>query len=363
MNQEIVSFRKDSPEVNLILMGGLLTRYGEKWSALPREVSSNPDGIESVVFEIIRPHEIVRPSFFKIWGNALRLEGLVFTLLPGLMVLLFGLLQSWTPSWILGGLSFFGILFLHLAVNLLNDVEDHLKLLDLPGTISGSGVLQRGWFNARFLRRLGVGSLVLGVLLGVPAVLHSPGLLLVIALLGLAGVVGYSNRPFSLKYKAFGELSIFLLLGPFLSVGYAIAFFGHFAPALIFLGFCFGFLAWAVHHVDHLSHFARDEARGIKTLATSLGFRAARVLLILIYGGAFASLGAAVLFYRLPIYIALAALLVLPWVAQLVIRVFKASGPSSALLGSVKLSAIRIYLASGILVSVGLVSGLLLKFV
>lgn len=354
MNQEIISLRKDSSEINRILLDGLVTRYGEKWAALPREVSSNPDGIESVVFEIIRPHEIVRPSFFQVWANAMRLEDLVFTLVPGLMVLLYGLSQNWNLQWILGGLSFLGILLLHLAVNLLNDVEDHLKLLDLPGTVSGSGVLQRGWLNARFLKRVGLVALSCGVLLGIPAVLNSPAILLGIAVMGAAGVAGYSNRPFSIKYRVYGEFSILLLLGPLLSVGYSIAFFGKFSLALVFLGLSAGFLAWAIHHAGHISHILRDETRGTRTVATALGFRNSRVLLVLIYLGAYSSLGVAVGFYHLSIYAGLLGLAVVPWVVKLVLRIFRASGPSSALLSSVKKSAAQIYFWSGLLISLGL---------
>ena len=354
MNQEIISVRRLSPESKKILWTGQITHYGESWAALPREVSSNAEGIESIVFEVVRAQDILRPHSTVLWTRSFRLGTLVLTFFPGLAVLFYGLGLQWSPNWVVGGLAFLGILVLHAAVNLLNDVQDHLKLIDLPGTVSGSGVLQRGWVSAKFLNQLGMSLLGLGILLGTPAVLHSPGLLAGIALIGVLGVSGYSNKPFSLKYKAFGEISIFLLLGPLLFVGYSLAFFNQVNWVLFAMGCFSGLLAWAIYLSDHISHILRDERIGIKTLASRLGFQKARRLLIALYFCAGLTLVLTNLFQGISVYcVGLVCLSAVPFYT-LLRKLTRASGPSSALLGDSKRLALNVYIYGMSLFSLGL---------
>ena len=354
MNQEILSLRKDSAELNQVLLRGTVTRYGETWLALPRETVANPDGIEAVIFEIVRSDGMTKPGFFRRWAQAIRIESLTMTLMPGVTLISYGLFRGWDPHWAVGILALVGVLFFHISVNLLNDVEDHLRLLDLPKKLSGSGVIQKGWFSARALRLRGFTILSLGVLLGLPAVVQAPHILFSVGAFGALGVIGYSNQPFAMKYRALGDYCIFLLLGPLLAIGYSGAFFQRYDAGALCLGLFFGFLAWAIHHLAHIPQIPSDSGARVKTLASKIGFKKARHLLVALYSLAYACILGGVFLGVLPLrWTGGAALIVSPWIFRLILKVYRSSGPLSARLSSARSTASGLHFWLGVAVSIG----------
>ena len=226
MNPEILSVRTNAPELSGILLNGTAWQDGKNRVALPREKIYYSAEAGSVFFELIDPAKLVRPSLPRVLLRAMRPESLTKTLTPGLGVLFYGLLQKWSFDWRLGVLALLGAFFFQIAGNALNDAEDHIRLIDLPGhwtdgVTHGSGVIQKGWISARDMRRWGYLALTLGVLFGLPAVIVSPHLLVLVGGAGILGVLGYSNRPLGFKYRAFGDFLIFLLAGPLFTIGFS----------------------------------------------------------------------------------------------------------------------------------------------
>jgi 1,4-dihydroxy-2-naphthoate octaprenyltransferase len=356
VNQEIFSLRRDAPELRPVLIEGTILRHGESWAALPREVVANSNGTDSIVFELVRPECLIRPSFFKIWATAIRPLSLSMTFMPALSVLFYGLYREWDASFLMGILALIGVVFFQVAVHVLNDVEDHLRLIDLPGSLSGSGVLQKGWMSAKQLRQFGYLILICGVGLGLPAALSHPGTLFIIGGTGLFGVLGYSNRPFGIKYRVLGDSLLFVLLGPFLAIGFAEAAFGQFDFSILTLGLFFGFVAWAISHGNHLLHIDMDTCQSVPTWASRLGFKKARHIFAALYAVAYLCLFTGILFGSLPIWVGFASLVGIPVVGRLIRRVYRAAGPASALLGTLRGDTIKIHLLLGLLVCIGLLA-------
>src|SRR4051812_35880372 len=114
-------------------MTGNVTRHGESLIALPREVVSMDGVPDTILFELVRPEEVQKPAFLPIWFQAIRPRLLILALCPCLATFVYGFRhQSIILPWVVVS-AFFGAGFFQIAVNVLNDVEDHLRLIDLPG--------------------------------------------------------------------------------------------------------------------------------------------------------------------------------------------------------------------------------------
>ncbi|MBX9769148.1 MAG: prenyltransferase, partial [Bdellovibrionales bacterium] len=226
------------------------SRQGEN-VFLPREVIPGVTSQEDkVVFEkrVATPVPILRAYF-----QSLRAISLTATGAPCVAMLLLGHNLGWPIDIWKALAAVLGVLLLQIAVNVLNDIGDHLRLIDLPGTWGGSGVLQNGWLTVKDLRRLAVFAIILGGLLGLFALRDHlqlvGGAVICIAALG---TIGYSGRALQLKYRALGDITVWLLCGPALTIGFALAAFGEWNEIVIWMGALFGFLACGILHVNNL---------------------------------------------------------------------------------------------------------------
>lgn len=338
-------------------MDGVVSRHGEKWRAVPREVVSKAAGLDSVIFEILPFPNLNSPGLIRVWWYAIRPENLVQVLGPACAVLFYGFYKSWEISWALVVSSLLGTLLFQIAVNALNDVEDYLRLIDIPGTIRGQGILQKGWLSARQLRFFGFASLIFGGLCGLPAVIQYPSVLLGIGAIGFVGVFTFSNRPFGIKYRSFGDGVIFFLLGPLLTLGFSYAFFGQADFGTGLLGMFFGFLSFAVSHSGNWVDLEFDKNNQILTLAAFLGFQTSRVLIGVCYLLAFLSVLAGLGLGVFPWFVSV-ILAGIPAFISLIKKVSKASGPASPLLGSIKRDTVRLQIILSVLCCAGMVLGL-----
>lgn len=331
-----------------------MLRHGESWIALPREVVSGSKGVEAVVFEVMRSEAMILPSRLKIWWRASRPESYTLTLSPSLVIVFYGFCRGWEVSWIIGILAMLGALFFQISVNLFNDVEDHLRLIDLFGSQGGSRVIQNGWLNARQVKKQAYVALVLGGILGLPAVLSNPQIMLWIGGAAALGVIAYSNQPFGIKYRVLGGFAVFLLGGPLLAVGISQAVFGRLDWGVLNLGCFFGLVSLAVNHAGGFQNIEVDQARDHQTLASRFGFNSARHFFLLFYGLAFAGVFLGIHWGILPLVLGFAVCASLPWVVNLILTVYKASGPASALLVSVRKDTLRVHMVLGGAVILGL---------
>lgn len=263
-----------------VLLTGLIPNESGRWVAQKAEN-------DQVSFSQV---DGVRVSVLRAWLVSIRAISLTATLMPALACLMLLHSSGFKIDYWVSLLAILGLLLLQVAVNLLNDVGDYLKLIDLPNTPGGSGVIQQGWLTARQFQYAAWGALLLGCLCGLPALIKAPEGILFCGLLGVLGVLGYSGQPFNLKYRALGDVSVFLLCGPVLTMGMSYAATGNLQEGVLLLGGYFGFAAAAILNANNMSDIRVDEIRGVKTLASVLGFQWARHGQTLYYAMAFISL-------------------------------------------------------------------------
>ncbi len=326
-----------------MLWSGRVIANGESMVAIPTAAG------ETVRFELKREAELARPAMFAVWLQAIRAISLTATFTPCIAVVLYGMWRGYPVRPLEAVLAILGALLLQVSVNLSNDVEDHLRLIDLPGSLGGGGMIQKGWLSARSVSRVAKVTLVLGLLAGVPAFVRNPLELIAIGALAGLGTLGYSGWPFGLKYKALGDLAVFLMCGPCLTLGMSFAAFGRFDLGMIIVGLYFGLAAVGILHANNFQDMQIDRERGAMTVAHVLRRGGSRVYFAFLYVAAFASVGVGVAMRVLPVTAMLPIVIGGALATRLVLRVVRASDLGAPHLRLVRIEAAQTHLALGVL--------------
>lgn len=326
---EFITLTKDDPEFESYLLG----TFSRTHRALPVETYNATTARERVTFRLVPVEKVAAPAWWKAYFWSARPELFGLTLGPAVAAWLnhSHSLGAWTKwsSWF----ALLGLFFLHTAVFLINDVQDHVRGFDRLNRQRGSRVIQKGWARAADMKTWAWMNFALAILFGAPAFRNAPLELLaicVVAFFALAIVV----RNALTRWGAV-DLALLLLFGLLLTCGIALASFGEANIHDVFLGGALGALTVWVFQVRQFEDLFRAK---IETFRTFLGFRgfdrAKRLvilegLLLLILQPAVA------LALRVPlVFFALAPLVSIPLVLT-VQRFLRASSPlSSSLVGS-----------------------------
>jgi len=351
------SFREidlDSSLARDVLWHSQASFEGCSYLVLPRLIRSGAVQGDKLVVELFEPIQFKYPKKdFAFWMQTVRAVSLTATLTPGLAVLLMGLALGWPLNYGFFFLALLGVLCLQVAINVWNDVYDHMRLIDLPGTLGGSGIIQGGALNAKQLNLFAWSAFVVGVLSGVPILLVNPWFVLAIGVVAALGVLGYSGPILNLKYRALGDATVFLLCGPLLTAGFSLASFGVFNSQILWLGGYFGFAAMGILHSNNLQDILVDRARGARTLANALGFVRARYGMWFLYCSSWISLGMVFLIGSTSWIPFFATFLALPIAFKISRNAVMASGPESGLLGGIRIKTAQLHLLMGVLLCLG----------
>ncbi|GAC1344581.1 MAG: 1,4-dihydroxy-2-naphthoate octaprenyltransferase [Myxococcales bacterium] len=244
------------------------------------------------------------PGRAAVWLRALRLYSVTASVVPVAL----GVAVAWPLRDRLGLLLFVpailaGVL-LHLGTNLVNDLGDFEKGVDHEGALGGSGVLTGRMLTPRAVGRAAALCFAAAALIGVWLIAERGATLALLGAAGLVGGWGYTAGP-RYKYLGLGDAFVFVLMGPLMVLGGAVAVSGRagFAPALASIPI--GLLVTAILHANNVRDLEADQQSGLHTVAIWLGRAASlRYFAALVYGAYAAA-------------IALAATRVLPWASLL----------------------------------------------
>jgi 1,4-dihydroxy-2-naphthoate octaprenyltransferase len=234
----------------------------------------------NVLVELIPVAEWERPTFLVRWAHAIRIAYLMFSIFPLLLVFCRALSTENLPSLSHALLLFSSLILIHLGCNLWGEYEDHLRGVDSPEHLSGSGVVQKLWIPAIHLRNAGAALFLSGCLLGIILFVDLPlavvgGPLLWIGLLGALGAASYSGWPFHYKYFGFGEPIVFFLSGPVVTLGAALicTYDPKQLPWFFLASLPLSFLATLRLHGGNIQRVPVDTNAGVFTIARFMGFR------------------------------------------------------------------------------------------
>ena len=167
-----------------------------------------------------------------------------------------------------------GVVLCHAGGNVLNDYFDTKSGVDQPdsGTVKYrphpvlAGLMSQGAVLVEALTLLGLAAVI-----GMALALFRSMLIFWIALTGLLLTVFYTGRPINLKYRALGELVVFLIWGPLMFQGAYVAQAGVLSVKALVASVPFGVLVALVLFANNMRDIEQDGRTGIRTLATLLG--------------------------------------------------------------------------------------------
>ncbi|WII70695.1 prenyltransferase [Bdellovibrio sp. 22V] len=269
---ELITLSKNSPEFDSYLLG----TFAEDKRALPVQTLNVNSASETVTFRIVSTQGIKKPSALLVLLQTFKVRSFFFVLVPLFLVLTKNIVDQTMLDPLTTLIATVGVLLAFIAVNLRNDYMDHMKGVDRVLDRSGSRAIQNGWVTAAQVKSYSSVFLLLSILCAVPLVFAFPILAVVIAL-GLAiGVWAQFKKQNSFKYRIGGEVALFVMLGPLLTVGYQLAMGAPFDQESVWIGCVWG---WLVLFVVHLRNFVNilpsSQARFTNTV-TWLGFDKSR---------------------------------------------------------------------------------------
>jgi 1,4-dihydroxy-2-naphthoate octaprenyltransferase len=167
-------------------------------------------------------------------------------------------------------LTLIGAGVIHSAGNLVNDIFDYKEGIDRE-VIPVSGAIVRGLMTPQ-TAALGAAILVaVGVCIGLYFIVTVGIPVLWIGLAGTALAVFYTAPPFQLKYRAFGDLVIFLSFAVGISLGSWYVQTGHLSWTPAIWAVPQSMLVVGILHANNWRDIVRDSALGARSVAQLFG--------------------------------------------------------------------------------------------
>lgn len=189
--------------------------------------------------------------------------------------------ESGPISWPWFAVTVIGIVIFHAAANVINDYFDTKYHIDQPDSPTAkyrpqpiiSGLLSMRELYWEFVVLFAITS-VIGVITAYFRTYH----VLWIGLIGLLTSIFYTAGPVKFKYRALGEIAVFMMWGPLMIEGaYAVQRHALSMKAL-YISIPFGTLVALVLFANNMRDIAYDSRRNVKTLSIILGSEKSYIL-------------------------------------------------------------------------------------
>lgn len=277
---ELVVYAKKIPGVTLFRIRPTklyISDFTEEWK--PRAEIEFTDE----VMKLFQTELKTKFNFFKVAFKALRPFAFPATIAPVLL----GTFISPHVSIPLFILVFIGLILAHSAVNVLSDYFDYVRGVDTWRVLGSSRVLVDGLMKPKHHLLLGVVLLILSLAIGFYFVFAVDYRVLYFIIPGLILGIFYTAPPLGFKYRALGDLAVFLAFGPIMTLGVYFIQAREISWLPVILSIPIGLLTTAILHGNNFRDIKEDIEAGYKTLAGIIGAKASSyyytVLVLLAY--------------------------------------------------------------------------------
>ena len=260
-------------------------------------------------------------------------------------------LWAWAPfiAALIGAVS------LHAGTNILNEVYDVRKGIDVITSPRASHAIVKGRMSERTALRFAGFFFLVAILVGVYLIWLRGPAIIGLGLLGLIGGWGYTAPPLEYKNHALGVPIVFLLMGPLMVEGSYFAVSGQWSLTALVLSIPVGLLVAAILHGNEWRDIREDSRAGITTLSARIGRRWAHYGYVALVLGAYIVLALSVIAGILPAWTML-AILSLPFLAQVIRSAELGASGQARAIAMIDLQTARLHLAFGSLLVLGLVA-------
>lgn len=211
----------------------------------------------------------------KEWFFATRPWGYPASLIPALIIIsyvfyAYNMQQITDVNWWFGALAALGAAIYQASGNVISDYFDYKYGVDRNDSYGNARSLVDKHFTPKEILFLGLSLLTVGILIGVFYLIAGVSLnLLWIGLLGILGTVFY----YVLKYRALGDLNIFIIYGELISLGTYLVMTDTLSWKVLLIAASTGFLIVNILHANNMRDIKQDSRANIKTQAMVLGIK------------------------------------------------------------------------------------------
>ncbi|KPK00185.1 MAG: hypothetical protein AMS20_15300 [Gemmatimonas sp. SG8_28] len=290
------------------------------------------------------------------WLQATRPFSFTASIVPVLLGTVLGAFAGSFHPW-LAVVALVGGLAIHAGANLVSDYYDFRNGVDAEDTYGSSGVLTGRLLTPQEVFLGGLVAFAIAAAAGAYLVTVRGPVILLLGLIGVLGGFFYTARPLGYKYRALGDIGIFLLFGPLMVLGAFFVQAGALSWLPLIVALPVGFLVTAILHANNLRDIPFDGRAGIKTLAMVAGGRGSRAIYATLLVGAYVAVVAFSVLGLVPM-LALAALLSAPIAVRNLRLIMRASSPGEMAMADVMTA--QLHMAFGVLLTLGVAIGSLL---
>ncbi len=277
---ELVVYAKKIPGVTLFRIRPTklyISDFTEEWK--PRAEIEVTDE----VLKIFQTSLKTKHNFLKVAFKAVRPFAFPATIAPVLL----GTFISPHISIPMFILVFLGLLLAHSAVNVLSDYFDYIRGADTWRVLGSSRVLVDGLMKPRQHLLFGIFLFLISLAIGLYFVFAVDYKVLYFIIPGVILGVFYTAPPLGFKYRALGDIAVFLAFGPIMTLGVYYIQTREISPLPVLLSIPIGLLTTAILHGNNFRDIKEDLSAGYKTFAGIIGTKGSSyyyaVLVLLAY--------------------------------------------------------------------------------
>lgn len=211
-----------------------------------------------------------RTPVLKDWILATRPWSFTVSALPAFVAMMYVAHTHVSYDWRWGIVAVLGAVIFHAGGNLLSDYHDYTKGIDQKGKQGGTETLTSGLFASKQILWYGALFIAAGICIGLYLALQCGTELVWVGIVGAIGAIFY----YFFKYRALGDLLVFVLYGPAIMLGTGYVMLGHFDWTLLFVSFPMAFITVNVLHANNTRDQESDRQANIRTYAMLLGTKA-----------------------------------------------------------------------------------------
>lgn len=209
---------------------------------------------------------MTRKHSFKDWFIATRPWSFPASAMPVLVTLGYMFWSGHQVNWAIGVLTILNVVLFHAAGNTWSDYKDYKNGVDREDTVGGLSIVS-GEFQPREIKRLSLTLFAVAVAGGLALTCYMG---VVVLYFGLAGALLTVMYPW-LKYRALGDLDIFLTYSVIPMLGTSFVATGVIHTNVLLLSVPVGFITVGILHSNNIRDIEQDKRAGIKTFAMLLG--------------------------------------------------------------------------------------------
>ena len=303
-------------------------------------------------------------SVVALWWQAVRPFAFTVSLIPPLLGGIIALIDNPGLKLDLFRLILTGIgcMTAHAGANLLSDYYDYRARVDREGTFGSSGLLVAGVMEPSQIRNGGWVAFVVAGLIGAYLVYVTPGGLFLVGLVLIGGGFGifYTAGPIEFKYRALGDIAVFLSFGPDMVLGAYFVQAHRFSWLPVLYALPIGLLVDAILHSNNLRDIANDRAVNIKTVPILIGESRAKTMYYALVFGAYGTTLFLIAFSGLPVF-SLMVFLSLPLAVKATKMVRRKDDLPTREFAMIDAATAQLHLAFGLLMVISLVLRFLVK--